>query len=64
MSKETIQNCWRKTEITNNEEDISQVIAAIIEEEKKVEEELAVDFSKINSNLNTLQKSTLMSMQM
>ena len=47
VSKETIQNCWRKTEITKNEEDISQVIAAIIEEEKKVEEELAVDFSKL-----------------
>ena len=35
VSKETIQNCWRKTEITKNEEDISQVIAAIIEEEQK-----------------------------
>jgi len=38
VSKEKIQNCWRITQITKNEEVINEVTAAINVEERKVEE--------------------------
>ena len=47
VSKQTIKNCWKKTRITNDEE--NEDVALVLEiEEKKAEEEFSIDFSKLS----------------
>jgi len=45
VSKQTIKNCWKKTRITNDEE--NEDVVLVLEEEEKKAEELAIDFSKL-----------------
>jgi hypothetical protein len=46
VSKQTIKNCWKKTRITNDEE--NEDVVLVLEEEEKKAEELAIDFSKLS----------------
>jgi hypothetical protein len=45
VSNKIIQIFWKKIQITRIEKDIQQAIAVVNEEQKKLEEQIAINFS-------------------